>query len=388
MSPMSCMSTKRLTWLCRSTPAKAARNSRSVSGPNVENVTSPPARSTRPSSASACGRSSDPLQREVAPGEIERSGGERQRGRRRRRHSPASPRAPPDERGKERARTPTFARAPSPRAAASIGSATSSATWRASRIAQREIGLRVAGAAAGVEDGGRSELHDVEPLGHPPPDFALQHGGGVVGRGGAREMAAHGARIHARRDRRRTGAQRASRKSSSAAPKASACDRNGTCAAPGDQREARIRQTIGEAAPGAGKRQRVAIAGDDERRLRDAGDLAAQVGVAQHGERAGERRRRRRAAREEPAAQLREHRARRVAALQLQREEALHGELPRDAQFVAEAVERLAATSRAASRRPRRTAATSRRGRGGRPGPAPRAPSASRPARRATSPRP
>jgi len=71
-----------------------------------------------------------------------------------------------------------------------------------------------------------------------------------------------------------------------------------------DQREARIRQLIGKVAPGTGKCERVAIARNHERRLRDAGDLKAQVGVAQHGKRGGERRRGRRFAREEPMVEI------------------------------------------------------------------------------------
>ena len=101
-------------------------------------------------------------------------------------------------------------------------------------IANREVGLRVAGAATGVEDRGRRELHDVEPLGHPRADLPLQDRGGVVGRRGAGEMAAHRARIERCRDRRsarRLSGHRESRRAHRT--NASACDRNGTCAAPG-----------------------------------------------------------------------------------------------------------------------------------------------------------
>ena len=218
MSPMSCMSVKRLTWAGRSMPAKAARNSRSVSGPNVENVTSPPTRSTRPSSASARGRSAAHCSARLLQ---TRSNAPAANG-----SAPTSPQtksraagAPPRERREEPRERASAAARPSRIAHASIGNATSSATWRAARIAEREVGLRVARAAARIENRRGRELHDIEALGHPARDFPLQHRGAVVGRRGAREMAAHGARVDRAGIRRRPAAQRASRKGSSAAAK-------------------------------------------------------------------------------------------------------------------------------------------------------------------------
>ena len=108
-----------------------------------------------------------------------------------------------------------------------------------------------------------------------------------------------------------------------------------------DRSEARIGQAIGKPAAGFRQRQRVALAGHDERRLRDAADLGAKVDLPQEREGALERRPRRHAAREELVAKLRERGARVLAALQLQREKPLDRKAPRDAELVAEPGERI-----------------------------------------------
>ncbi len=109
--------------------------------------------------------------------------------------------------------------------------------------------------------GGR-ELHDVEPLGHPRADLLLQDRGGVVGRRGAREMAAHRARDRARPGSGLRGGSAAieeSRRAHRRTPRRA----RGTARARrrAIEREARVRQMIGEPAARGGKRQRVATAG-------------------------------------------------------------------------------------------------------------------------------
>ena len=156
-------------------------------------------------------------------------------------------------------------------------------------IAQRELGLRVAGAAAGVEDGRGRELHHVEPLGHPAPDFPLQDRRPVVGRGGPREMTAHRAGVHGRRNPRPEGRQRVIEKRVERRAEGVGVGKKRHVRGAGDQREARIRQVVGKPPAGPGQRKRVARAGNDQRRLRDRADFAAQVRVPDQRERAEER---------------------------------------------------------------------------------------------------
>ena len=233
------------------------------------NVTSPPTRSTRPSSASARGRSSTHCSarllqtrsnapaangsaRDVAADEVAA------------RRGIGSPRRP-----RRAARAPTAARRAFALAAREHRQRDVERDLARLRIAQRELGLRVARAAAGIENRRGRELHDVEALGHPRADFPLQHGGAVVGRRGAREMAAHRARVDARRDRRR--AALSGHRERRRAPRRTRRRATGTARAP-RRRSARSARSAARSAsqrPAAGQRQRVAIAGDDERRLRD-----------------------------------------------------------------------------------------------------------------------
>ena len=74
MSPRSCMSMNACT---RAAPA-AARSSLSVSGPSVLNISSPSGASTRANSRERAQRIRQPVQRHVAPDEIDRAVGERQ----------------------------------------------------------------------------------------------------------------------------------------------------------------------------------------------------------------------------------------------------------------------------------------------------------------------
>ena len=91
----------------------------------------------------------------------------------------------------------------------------------------------------------------------------------------------------------------------------------------GDRREAGRRQRRGEPGAGAGRHQRVAIAGNDEGRLSDLADPGPQIHRGQQLERIRKALPRRLAARDELRAQLGDELARAFAALHLQRHEPL-----------------------------------------------------------------
>ena len=184
------------------------------------------------------------------------------------------------------------------------------------RPAPRRCRSRRRGSRAGAS------LHDVEPLRHARADLALQHRGRVVGRGGAREVPAHRARVERARIGRRRGGSVGHRGTPRArATNASRCDRNGACAAPAMSHEARVAACArASQRPAAGGVSVSRLAGDDERRLRDARRLGAQVGRRQHARAPPRASRGDGSPRANSAlAQRRERRAAVLAALHLQR---------------------------------------------------------------------
>ena len=193
-SPISCMSTKRLTCVCRSAPANAARSSFKVSGPERRERRESADLQHAPELFDRARQVVDPLQRKIAPDEVERCGRERERGDvaahagRRRRRSCAA-----DQAGKARQRRAVLAAVLARRGEHRQRKVERHAARL--RIARRELALRRAGAAAGIEDDGRRELHDVETLRHARADFALEHRGLGVRSGGPTEGTADGARI-------------------------------------------------------------------------------------------------------------------------------------------------------------------------------------------------
>ena len=84
------------------------------------------------------------------------------------------------------------------------------------------------------------------------------------------------------------------------------------------------RQRRGQCAPGSGGREPVALSRDDQRRLRDAGEHAAQVGRAQDLEARGQRARVGRTVGVEVPPELAQRLDRALVAARLQREEVLH----------------------------------------------------------------
>ena len=90
-----------------------------------------------------------------------------------------------------------------------------------------------------------------------------------------------------------------------------------------DQTERRVRQRPRQPFTGRGGHERVALAGDNARRLRDCADFRAQVGSRQEQQRIVQGRARGFAAGEELRAQLRHHSTRLLAALHLERDKPL-----------------------------------------------------------------
>jgi len=104
-----------------------------------------------------------------------------------------------------------------------------------------------------------------------------------------------------------------------------------------DRHVRRVRQFCRELARRGERHELVAGAAEPERRGADARKRRPQVAVGQYAKRGIERLRRRLAALEQPPPQHVERRAPLVAAVHLQREEALQREAVRGAQRVAEA---------------------------------------------------
>ena len=142
----------------------------------------------------------DPLQRQVAPDEIDRAAGERQPAgiRAHQRGRSARVGARPEQPRQQRALRCKSGGRPPPRREEHRQREIEAGDERLGKT-RSQLGERVARTAAGIEDRGRLKLHEGEPLGHALPDLALEDGRGVVSRRCALEGSTHALRIEPER---------------------------------------------------------------------------------------------------------------------------------------------------------------------------------------------